>query len=155
MSAPLPIRFYNPLKELCKKVNLDYETVVGTGLSKTMRNAYINAEVEKPIDHMKSEDKKMLKHKKEFFDRKYGTVPTAEITGGEVEDKGRSRYDMGLIVEHIRPDHCEVDESQPPSNSLATITTTVCSGEFGDHLSGRRATGHEWVPGRSTANSRR
>ena len=63
MSAPLPLRFYNPVKELCAKVNLDYETVIGTGLSSSMREVYINSEIEKPVDEIESSDKKFIEEK--------------------------------------------------------------------------------------------
>ena len=59
MSAPLPLRFYNPVKSLCEKVNLDYETVIGTGLSSKMREAYVLADIGKEL---KDITKKLLKH---------------------------------------------------------------------------------------------
>ena len=94
MSAPLPLRFYNPVKELCAKVNLDYETVIGTGLSTNMREAFINAEIEKPIEQIQKEDKEEIKKIKEFYNTKYGTLETNYKV-----DTGKSRYDMPLIVE--------------------------------------------------------
>ena len=62
MTAPLPLRFYNPVKGLCEKVNLDYETVIGTGLSEKMREVYILADIQKELkDIDKKETTKMLK----------------------------------------------------------------------------------------------
>ena len=149
MAAPLPLRFYNPVKELCKKVNLDYETVIGTGLSPVMREAFICAEIQKPIEDIKAEDRKFIKHKKEFFDRKYGgVVSTPETAGGEVQDKGRIRYDMGVNVEYVCPESRQVDESTAPPSSLATITTTA-TGDFAGLSGSRRAA--KWVPGRPAA----
>ena len=46
----MPLRFYNPVKDLCAKVNLDYETVIGTGLSPAMREVYVNADITKTIE---------------------------------------------------------------------------------------------------------
>lgn len=148
MAAPLPLRFYNPVKELCKKVNLDYETVIGTGLSPAMREAFICAEIQKPIEEIKAEDKKFIKHKKEFFNRKYGgELPARETGTGEVEDKGRVRYDMGVNVEYICAESREVDESSTPPSSMATITTTANTGsDFAGVAGTRRAA--KWVPGR-------
>lgn len=94
MSAPLPLRFYNPVKELCAKVNLDYETVIGTGLSANMREAFINAEIEKPIEQIQKEDKEEIKKIKEFYNTKYGTIATNYQV-----DTGKSRYDLPLTVE--------------------------------------------------------
>jgi hypothetical protein len=120
MTAPMPMRFFNPVKELCAKVNLDYETVIGTGVTnKTIRDAFINAEVLKPIEEIKSEDKKFIKHKKDFFDTKYGDRVFAESARiGEGGDKGRERYDAGITVEHLCPDDSKVDESALVSNGV-------------------------------------
>jgi hypothetical protein len=60
MSAPLPLRFYNPVKELCEKVNLDYETVIGTGLSSKMRETYVLADIAKEIKDIDGKDKKRV-----------------------------------------------------------------------------------------------
>jgi hypothetical protein len=119
MTAPLPIRFYNPVKDLCKKANLDYETVIGLAVSPVMREAYLNAEIKKPLDQIKSEDKKFVKHKKDFFDRKYGSVFTSGTDEGESKDKGRDRYDKGAIVEYPLPDDSKSNESTAVSNSVA------------------------------------
>jgi hypothetical protein len=112
MTAPLPLRFFNPVKGLCEKVNLDYETVIGTGLSSKMREAYILADIPKELKDINSKDRKQVQHKIDFLNRKYGGFNTnTETTGGEIEDKGRIRYDTGLIVESILPDDSKMDES--------------------------------------------
>lgn len=113
MTAPLPLRFYNPVKNLCEKVNLDYETVIGTGLSAKMREAYLLADIPKELNEISKKDIKDVQNKLESLNRKYGTE-SKTATGaieGEVQDKGRSRYDTGLIVEPICADDCEMDKS--------------------------------------------
>jgi hypothetical protein len=111
MSAPLPLRFYNPVKSLCEKVNLDYETVIGTGLSSKMRETYILADIPKELKDINSKDRKQVQHKIEFLNRKYGgTDSKTGTTEGEVEDKGRIRYDAGITVESVLPDSSEVDK---------------------------------------------
>jgi len=110
MAAPLPLRFYNPVKDLCAKVNLDYETVIGTGLSSKMRETYILSEVNKELKDITKKDIKLVKEKVEELDRKYGQNTNGEVTGGEAEDKGRSRYDTGLIVEPVCPDDIEANK---------------------------------------------
>jgi hypothetical protein len=119
MSAPLPLRFYNPVKDLCAKVNLDYETVIGTGLSPAMREAFVNADVPKTIDKIDGKDKKQIKHKVEFLNRKYGGTDSKGVVGeGETEDKGRVRYDMGARTESVLLDDSEVDKSSSSSTGL-------------------------------------
>jgi hypothetical protein len=109
MTAPLPLRFYNPVKSLCEKVNLDYETVIGTGLSSKMRETYVLADIPKELKDIDKTDRKRAQHKIDFLNKKYGGTDNKTGTGeGEVEDKGRSRYDAGLIVESILPDSSEV-----------------------------------------------
>jgi hypothetical protein len=111
MSAPLPLRFYNPVKSLCEKVNLDYETVIGTGLSSKMREAYVLADVGKELKDITKKDEKLVQEKMESLNRKYGSVSKTGTTEGESEDKGRIRYDAGIIVESVCPDSSEVVES--------------------------------------------
>jgi hypothetical protein len=114
MTAPMPLRFYNPVKDLCAKINLDYETVIGTGLSPSMRSAYVNADIEKPLNLIKQDDKKRVKHKIEFLNKKYGGTDLKTGTGeGETEDKGRIRYDAGVTVESLLPNDSEVDKQTP------------------------------------------
>jgi hypothetical protein len=127
MSAPLPLRFYNPVKDLCAKVNLDYETVIGTGLSANMREAFINAEIEKPIEQIQKEDKEEIKKIKEFYNTKYGTISTNYHI-----DTGKSRYDMPLTVEQ---------------DQIATIKEEFKEGNF--IISGT-STKHtmKWIPGK-------
>jgi len=113
MSAPLPLRFYNPVKSLCEKVNLDYETVIGTGLSAKMRETYVLADIPKELKDISKKDIKLVQEKMETLNRKYGCSSQTGTTEGEVEDKGRSRYDAGLTVESVLPDSSEVDKSTP------------------------------------------
>jgi len=111
MSAPLPLRFYNPVKNLCEKVNLDYETVIGTGLSAKMRETYVLADIPKELKDISKKDIKLVQEKMETLNRKYGGTSKTGTTEGEVEDKGRIRYDAGLTVESVLPDNSEVDKS--------------------------------------------
>jgi len=135
----MPLRFYNPVKDLCAKVNLDYETVIGTGLSPAMRTAYVNADIEKPLEQIKAEDKKRAKHKIEFLNRKYGGPSQTGTAEGEVEDKGRIRYDAGLTVDTVLPDSGEVDESQTIRNELVVSESKPCAYKRTDML---------WCPGK-------
>ena len=114
----MPMRFYNPVKDLCAKVNLDYETVLAYGVSPQMREAFFNADIQKPLEQIKSSDRKQVKHKMEFFDRKYGAVSKGTIREGTTEDKGAYRYNQGLVVQHICPDDSKMDESAAISNEL-------------------------------------
>ena len=72
MTAPLPLRFYNPVKGLCEKVNLDYETVIGTGLSSKLREAYILADIPKELKDIDKKDRSRVQHKIDSLNRKYG-----------------------------------------------------------------------------------
>lgn len=139
----MPMRVYNPVKDLCAKMNLHYETVIGTGITNpTIRDAFICAEIQKPIDEFKSEDRKLIKHKKEFFNNKYGGSNIASTTGNsETTDKGSLRYNEGLTVEHILSDDSQVDKSAPVSNCVE-------AGEFGKERIKFRPT-DKWIPGRS------
>jgi len=110
MTAPLPLRFYNPVKSLCEKVNLDYETVIGTGLSANMREAYVLSEIQKELKDIDKKDRSRAQHKIESLNSKYGGLLKTGITEGEVEDKGRIRYDARLIVESVCPDDSEMDK---------------------------------------------
>lgn len=134
----MPLRFYNPIKDLCAKVNLDYETVIGTGLSPAMREVYINADIPKTLDKIDGKDKKQIKHKIEFLNRKYGGTDSKGVVGeGESEDKGRIRYDMGARTEPVLPNDCEVDESSTSSNSVENSKSFVY-----------KRTGVVFIPGR-------
>jgi len=164
MTAPLPMRFYNPIKDLCQKVNLDYETVIATGgLCTTTRNALINAEIAKPIQEYTNEERKQVKEKIKEFNSKYGIHGRdVEVGDGKVtvRDKGIERYTMGATVEHVRPDDSKVDES----SSLRTGTSDeksaepIIAGATGpiplsasmyskDTIKYLRPTGPKWVPG--------
>jgi hypothetical protein len=123
MSAPLPLRFHNPVKDLCAKVNLDYETVIGTGLSASMREAYVLADVPKELKDITKKDIKLVQDKIDSLNRKYGgNNSKTGTTEGEVEDKGRSRYDAGIIVEPIQPDDCQMAKSTPIRYGLENTT---------------------------------
>lgn len=135
----MPLRFYNPVKDLCVKVNLDYETVIGTGLSSAMRSAYVNADIQKPLEQIKTDDKKRVKHKIEFLNRKYGGDSKTGTGEGEVEDKGRIRYDAGVTVNTILPDSGEVDESQTLRNELVSSESKPFAYKRTDML---------WCPGK-------
>jgi hypothetical protein len=113
MSAPLPLRFHNPVKDLCKSVNLDYETVIGTGLSAKMREAYVLADIPKELKDINAKDRMRVKNKVETLNRKYGDICDGKerSSGEEIEDKGRVRYDTELIVEHLHSDDSKVDKS--------------------------------------------
>jgi hypothetical protein len=113
MTAPLPLRFYNPVKGLCEKVNLDYETVIGTGLSAKMRETYVLADIAKELKDISKKDIKLVQEKIETLNRKYGGTYETGTSEGEVEDKGRIRYDAGITVESVLPDSSEVDKSSP------------------------------------------
>lgn len=143
MSAPLPNRFYNPVKELCKKVNLDYETVLGTGLqNKVIRDAFLNAEIPKQATEFTAEDRKLLKHKKDFYDKKYGDSGKYIATGatqGEAKDSGVSRYVEGATVEYVLPDPSE--DVQP-----APVSGGVGFSEFTPERAKHRPL-EKWIPG--------
>jgi hypothetical protein len=113
MAAPLPLRLYNPVKSLCEKVNLDYETVIGTGLSAKMREVYLMADIPKEMKDINTKDRNRVQHKMAFLNKKYGGDSTTGTAEGEVEDKGRARYDAGISVEYVLPDDSEVDKSAP------------------------------------------
>lgn len=119
------MRFYNPIKDLCQKVNLDYETVIANcGLSASTRNALVNAEIPKPIQEYTEEEKKLVKEKIKEYNDKYGIHGRdVVVTNGEVQvkDKGRERYDMGLNVEYLCPDDSKVDESSSTPNSEENV----------------------------------
>lgn len=115
------MRFYNPIKELCTKVNLDYETVIATGgLSTTTRNALVNAEIPRPIQEYSEDELKQVTRKISEYNNKYGVHGRdVEVTDGKVQvrDKGRERYDMGVDVEYLCSDNSKVDESKTTSSS--------------------------------------
>lgn len=148
MTAPLPMRFYNPIKDLCQKVNLDYETVIANGLSTNMRNALVNAEIGKPIQEYTEEEKKIVKEKIKEYNKKYGIHGRdIDTTDGKVtvRDKGRERYDMGISVEHICPDDSKVDESTTTSNSEENVADSRFTKDAVKYLAPTK----RWIPGKS------
>jgi hypothetical protein len=149
MTAPLPIRFYNPVKGLCQKANLDYDTVIASTLTnKTIIEAFINSELKKPLEEQRFEDRQNLKKQKEFFVKKYGDRldTEAESGSGDVKDKGRIRYDLGINVESVLPDDSKVDQPAALQNSEGD-TTRFSDGFNKDGIKYLRPKG-VWIPGR-------
>lgn len=145
MSAPLPLRFYNPVKGLCKKANLDYDTVIASTLTnKTIIDAFINSEMKKPLEEQRFEDRQNLKKQKEVFDKKYGARLSGDgAASGDVQDKGRVRYDLGISVEHLLPDDSKVDESATASDSNAAVVDSKFTKEAIKHIRPKQC----WIPG--------
>jgi len=146
MTAPLPLRFYNPIKGLCANVNLDYETVIGTSGSSKLREMLINAEIQKLPTEIKSEDRKLIKRKVEYYNRKYGTrdLHSGGTETGECEDKGALRYADGLIVEHTPFDAGSSNTSETSSCSVGSSASSKLT--IPSHPPQR------WVPGRGVIN---
>lgn len=121
-------------------MNLDYETVIGTGLSAKMREAYINAEIQKPLNQIKSEDRKLIKHKKEYLEKKYGGTDDSTSGDGETKDKGRERYDMGITSEPVCADDSKDDKPE----------TILCELADGTVIKKTNANTYrvKWVPGK-------
>lgn len=139
MAAPLPMRFYNPVKELCQKANLDYETVIGTAVSPSMRQTFLNADIPKLATEFNTKDKLAVKHKIEFLNRKYGGSDTTDASGGTIKDKGAERYSEGLLVEPVCSDSSESDKSGTSSNGSES---NVC-------IKGTSSRNNvKWVPGK-------
>jgi hypothetical protein len=150
MTAPLPMRFSNPIKDLCQRVNLDYETVIANGLSATTRNALLNAEIPKPIQEYTEDELKQVKRKISEYNNKYGIHGRdVEVTDGKltVTDKGIERYNMGVVIEYLCPDDSKVDESETISDSQKNVTNSMYSKEGIKYLApppGYR----KWIPGK-------
>jgi hypothetical protein len=146
MTAPLPLRFYNPIKGLCAKVNLDYETVIGTSGSSQLREMLINAEIQKLPTEFKSEDRKLIKRKVEYYNRKYGSreLHSGGTETGKCEDKGALRYTDGLIVEHTPFDAGSSNTSETSPGGLGSSESSKPAGI--SHAPQR------WVPGRGVIN---
>lgn len=146
MAAPLPLRFYNPVKGLCKKANLDYETVIASTLTnKTIIDAFINSEVKKPLTEQRFEDRQNLKKQKEVFDKRYGARVSGDgAASGDAEDKGRTRYDLGITVEHLLSDTSKVDESATAPDSNEAMVDSKFTKEAIKHIRPKQC----WIPGR-------
>lgn len=146
MTAPLPLRFYNPVKTLCQKANLDYETVIAsTVTNKAILDAFINSEVKKPLEEQRFDDRQNLKKQKEFFVKKYGDrTSTTGTDGGDGEDKGRTRYDLGLNVEYLLPDDSKMDKSTSLQNSEGVVENIQFGKESVKYLPPKQ----KWIPGR-------
>jgi hypothetical protein len=145
------MRFCNPIKDLCLKVNLDYETVIAHGgLSTTMRNALVNAEIPRPIQEYSEEEKLQVKRKISEYNNKYGVHGRdVEVSDGKVtvRDKGIERYNMGISVEHVCPDDSKVDESTTTSSS----DTNVPHSKFTKDAIKYLAPVKRWIPGNPNA----
>jgi len=145
MAAPLPLRFYNPVKGLCKKANLDYDTVIASTLTnKTIIDAFINAELKKPLNEQRFEDRQNLKKQKEFYDKKYGDRLAEGAGSGDAEDKGRTRYDLGITVEHLLPDDSKVDEPATAPDRSEAVVDSKFTKEASKYLRPKQC----WIPGR-------
>ena len=145
MSAPLPLRFYNPVKGLCKKANLDYDTVIASTLTnKTIIDAFINSELKKPLTEQRYEDRQNLKKQKELFDKKYGERFGESAGVGDVQDTGRIRYDIGVTVEHLLSDDSKVDESATAPNRDEVVGDSKFTKEAIKYIRPKQC----WVPGR-------
>ena len=145
MAAPLPLRFYNPVKGLCKKANLDYDTVIASTLTnKTIIDAFINAELKKPLNEQRFEDRQNLKKQKEFYDKKYGDRLTEGAGSGDAEDKGRTRYDLGITVEHLLPDDSKVDEPATAPDRNEAVGDSKFTKEAIKYIRPKQC----WIPGR-------
>ena len=145
MTAPLPIRFYNPVKGLCQKANLDYDTVIASTLTnRTIIDAFINSEMKKPLEEQRYEDRQSLKKQKEFFAKKYGDRFGESAGSGDVQDTGRIRYDLGITVEHLLSDDSKVDQSSSTQNSGEVVEISKYSKESVKFLAPKQ----RWVPGR-------
>jgi len=152
MSAPLPLRFYNPVKTLCKKANLDYDTVLANTITdKTIMNAFINAEIDRPIEFQKPEDRQKLKKQKEYYYSKNGErFDTERNASGNAEDKGRIRYDAGITVEYLCPDDSKMDESTASQNSDGVIPSYADG--FSKSAVKYLRRGPVWTPGGPSTN---
>ena len=76
-----------------------------------MREAYVLADIPKEMKDITTKDRNRVQHKIAFLNKKYGGVSATGATEGEVEDKGRARYDAGISVESVLPDDREMDQS--------------------------------------------
>ena len=151
MTAPLPLRMKNPLKKLCETYHMDYEKVIGE--TKVTRDAFINAEFTdvKP-NEVNSKTRNLIKHKMEFFNRKYGSVDNQGSGDSEATDKGIIRYNQGLIVEHILPDisgNFPTKNISPYLGSIEDITEPETKvNELITHKKGSSVKREVWIPGK-------
>jgi hypothetical protein len=130
MSAPLPLRLSNPLKNLAERYSMDYETLLGH-MSEEGRKAYILASIPKKPDEFKMEDRKAVKHKIEFLDKKYGTNgQSIKTNDGEskTQDKGAERYNQGVSVSSMGIFNRE-DYSPEALSNMSKIVVTKSVGD--------------------------
>ena len=131
MSAPLPLRLSNPLKNLAERYSMDYETLLGH-MSEEGRKAYILASIPKKPDDFKAEDRKAVKHKIEFLDKKYGTNgQSIKTNDGEskTQDKGAERYNQGACVSSMGIFNRE-DYSPEALSNMSKIVVTKSVGDL-------------------------
>jgi hypothetical protein len=150
MTAPLPLRMKNPVKKLCETYHMDYEKVIGE--TQATRDAFINAEFPLNPTEMNSKTRNLVKHKTDYYNRKYGSPNNQGSGNSETEDKGILRYQQGLIVEHILPD---VSGNFPTKNisshlgSIEDVTDAeVKVNELITHKKGSSIKRPVWVPGK-------
>lgn len=125
MSAPLPLRLSNPLKSLAQKYSMDYETLLGQ-MSEEVRKAYILASIPKKPEEFRMEDRKAVKHKIEFLDKKYGTNGQSTKTDdgeSKTQDKGAERYNQGLSVSSLGVFNREDYTPEALSNMSKVVVT--------------------------------
>ena len=131
MSAPLPLRLSNPLKNLAEKYSMDYETLLGH-MSEEGRKAYILASIPRKPDEFKMEDRKAVKHKIEFLDKKYGTNGQSTKTNdgeSKTQDKGAERYNQGLSVSSVGVFSSE-DYSPEALSNMSKVVVTKSVGDL-------------------------
>jgi hypothetical protein len=131
MSAPLPLRLSNPLKNLAEKYSMDYETLLGH-MSEEGRKAYILASIPRKPDEFKMEDRKAVKHKIEFLDKKYGTNGQSTKTNdgeSKIQDKGAERYNQGLSVSSVGVFNSE-DYSPEALSNMSKVVVTKSVGDL-------------------------
>jgi hypothetical protein len=150
MTAPLPLRMKNPLKKLCETYNMDYEKVIGN--TTVTRDACINAEFQINPTDVNSKTRNLIKHKIEYFNRKYGSSNNQGSENTEIEDKGILRYTDRLIVEHILPDISGNFPTKDVSPHLGSIENIIEPetrvNEVITHKKGSSVSRPVWVPGK-------
>ena len=129
---------------------MDYEKVIGN--TTVTRDACINAEFPINPTEVNSKTRNLIKHKIEYFNRKYGSNNTERGENTESEDKGILRYNAGLLVEHILPDisgNFPTKDISPHLGSIESITDAETKvNEFVTHKKGSSVSRKVWVPGK-------
>ncbi len=150
MTAPLPLRMKNPVKKLCETYHMDYEKVIAE--TQVTRDACINAEFQCNPTDVNSKTRNLIKHKIDYYNRKYGSPDTQGSGNSETEDKGVLRYQQGLIVEHLLPDvsgNFPTKDISPHLGRIENITDTeVTVNETIKHKKGSSINRPVWMPGK-------